>query len=182
MTKHFFSVSKPYQVQHFPSELIHFLLKSAISSQCLISTRALLLHPSPTVQDRAMASDWLEFAWATLWSEILGAWYYSKVGQIQGKLWTWMVWAWSQGSYGSEPDVPARARHLGREVMPNPPPEQRGLRLKQSPSPTNRASGIQDQVNRESAKGVKCGTSGGSWEEHQQSLCPSLVYEPSPPL
>lgn len=114
--------------------------------------------------------------WNT-WSMVL-----FKSWQIQGKLWTWVAWAWSQCSYGSEPIVPARARHLGREVMPNPPPEQRGLRLKQSPSPTNRASGTQDQVNRESAKGVKSGTSGGSWEEHQQSLCPSLVYEPSPSL
>lgn len=57
----------------------------------------------------------------------------------------------------------AIAKHLDREGTPHPPPEQRGLRPKESPGPTIRASGTQDQVNRGSAKIGKCGQEDEQW-------------------
>lgn len=63
------SVSKPYQAQRFPAELIHLLLKSAVFSQSLLSARALLLHPSRSVQKGAAGLDWMTFDGARLWCE-----------------------------------------------------------------------------------------------------------------
>lgn len=65
----FLSVSKPYQAQRFPSELIHLLLKSAVFSHSLLSARALLLHPSRSVQKGAAGLDWMTFDGARLWCE-----------------------------------------------------------------------------------------------------------------